>query len=191
MKRKLILFGMMCALGIAACFLTAFQRKPVISVNGDKIYEEEYSFLSHVFTGGTGEESSTEDDKVAFAKIEQQMLKDYGIIEDISYSVFLEMVKEENIRREKAIQAGEKIHGPKEYDARVYYDYIYSEAKERLIKEVLINQMLEEEIQDFAQTNGIQIKGTEDKQQIRYQLAKERCASELKERKNQAVIKED
>lgn len=31
----------------------------------------------------------------------------------------------------------------------------------------------------------------EDKQQIRYELAKERCASEFKKRKNQAVIKED
>lgn len=191
MKKKSILFGVICALGIAACFITAFQRKPVRSVNGDKIYEEEYSFLSHVFTGGMGEENNRADDRVAFAKIEQQMLKDYGIVEDISYSAFCEKLKEENAGRKEAIQAGEKIYGPKEYDARVYYDYIYSEAKERLIKEVLVNQILEEQIQDFAQKNEIEIKGVVDKQRILYQLAAEMYAEELKEREKRAVIKKD
>lgn len=191
MKRKLILFGVVCILGIAASFLTVFQRKPVISVNSDKIYEEENAFLSHVFTGGMEEGSDIADDRVIFAKIEQQMLKDYGIIEDISYSAFRKKVKEENARREQAMQAGEKIYGPKVYDARVYYDYIYSEAKERLIKEVLVNQIFEDQIQNFARMNEIEIKGAEDKQQIRYRLAKEMYMAELKERENRAVIKKD
>ncbi len=191
MKGKIILFGAVCMMGIAACFLTAFQRKPVISVDGDKIYEEEYSFLSHVFTGGMGEGNDTADERVVFAKIEQQMLKDYGIIEDISYSAFQEKVKEENARREQSIQAEEKIYGPKEYDARIYYDYIYSEAKERMIKEVLVNQILEEQILSFAQKNEMEIKGTEDKQQIQYMLAKEMYMADLKERENHAVIKKD
>lgn len=191
MKRKIILFSVVCILGIAACFLTAFQKKALITINGDKIYEEEYFFLSHVFTGGMEEESCTTEDRVVLAKIEQQMLKNYGIIQDVSYSIFVKEVKEENARREDAIQAGEKVYGPKKYDARVYYDYIYSEAKERLIKEVLINQVLKEQIQDFARKNEIEINGIEVEQQIRYQLAKEMYMSELKERKNQAVIKED
>ncbi|MGC6174232.1 hypothetical protein [Lacrimispora sp. 38-1] len=189
MKRRLIICGTVCVLGIAAFLLTLFQRKPVILINSDKIYKEEYSFLSHVFTGSIGEKDDTADDRVAYAKIEQQMLKDYGIIEDISFSTFQEKVKEENARREQAVMAGEKIYGPEKYDARVYYDYIYSEAKQRLIKQILVNQISEELVQDFAKKNDIKIMRESGRQTIRYELAGKLYVAELEKRKQGAVIK--
>lgn len=190
MKKKTYMIGTVFILCVAACFLTAFQSKPVITVNGDKIYEDEYSFLSHVFTGGVQAGEQGPEDRVTFAKIEQQMLKENAVIEDISYSTFCKSVEKENEARKKAIVAGEKIYGPKEYDVKIYYDYIYSEAKERMIKDVLLSRISEDDVIRFAKTNGFELKEEEEKQHIRYQIARECYMAELKERVSKAVVKE-
>lgn len=191
MKKRSYMIGIVFILCAAACFLTAFQRKPVITVNGDKIYEAEYSFLSHVFTGGVqaGERGATE--RAVYAKVEQQMLKENAVIEDISYSAFCKAADKENEARKQAVDEGRKIYGPKLYDARVYYDYIYSEAKERLIKDIFMTRISEDQIMHFAETNGLETKEGEDKSYICYQIAKESYRSELKERISNAVIKTD
>ncbi len=188
MKKRTYMIGTVFILCVAACFLTAFQSKPVITVNGDKIYEDEYSFLSHVFTGGVQAGEQGPEERVTFAKVEQQMLKENAVIEDISYSAFCKTVEKENEARKKAIVAGEKIFGPKEYDARIYYDYIYSEAKERMIKDILMSRVSEDEVICVAKTNGFERK-EEEKQHIRYQIAKENYMTELKERVSKAVVK--
>jgi hypothetical protein len=188
MKKRTYMIGTVFILCVAACFLTVFQSKPVITVNGDKIYEDEYSFLSHVFTGGAQAGEQGLEDRVTFAKVEQQMLKENAVIEDISYSAFCKTVEKENEARKKALVAGEKIFGPKEYDARIYYDYIYSEAKEQLIKDVLMSRVSEDEVIRGAKTNGFERK-EEEKQHIRYRIAKENYMTELKERVSKAVVK--
>ncbi|RKD31580.1 hypothetical protein [Lacrimispora algidixylanolytica] len=190
MKKRTYMIGTVFILCVATCFLTAFQSKPVITVNGHKIYEDEYSLLSHVFTGGVQAGEQRPEDRVTFAKVEQQMLKENAVIEDISYSAFCKTVEKENEARKKAIVAGEKIYGPKEYDTRIYYDYIYSEAKERMIKDVLMGRISEDEVIRVTETNGSELKEEEDKQYIRYQIAKECYMAELKERVSKAVVKE-
>lgn len=189
MKKRTYMIGTVFILCVAACFLTAFQSKPVITVNGDKIYEDEYSFLSHVFTGGIQAGEQEPEDRVTFAKVEQQMLKENAVIEDISYSAFCKTVEKENEVRKQAIVAGEKIYGPKEYDTRIYYDYIYSEAKERMIKDVLMSRISEEEVIRVAKINGFELKEEEEKRHIRYQIARECYMAELKERVSKAVVK--
>lgn len=191
MKKKLFLVVSAGILSIAVCFLMAFEKKPEILINNDKIYEEEYQFLSQVFTGGMKEKEDTDTDRVIYAKIEQQMLKEHKIIEDISYSVFKQNLKEENSRRKQALENGEKIYGPKEYEAKIYYDYIYSEAKEKMIKQILIKQISEEQVQSYAETNERTAELTEEEeQQIRYLLAKEMYINEIKDRVYKAVIQE-
>jgi hypothetical protein len=188
MKKRLYMIGTVSILCAAACFLTAFQSKPVITVNGDKIYEAEYSFLSHVFTGGVQAGELGAADRAANAKVEQQMLKENAVIEDISYSAFCKAADKENEARKQAIGAGEKIYGPKEYGARVYYDYIYSEAKERMIKDVLMSRISEDQVIRFAELNGLEVKEGEEKRLICYQIAREYYISELEERVSKAVI---
>lgn len=191
MKKKLFLVVSAGILSIAVCFLMAFEKKPEILINNDKIYEEEYQFLSQVFTGGMKEKEDTDTDRVIYAKIEQQMLKEHKIIEDISYSVFKQNLKEENSRRKQALENGEKIYGPKEYEAKIYYDYIYSEAKEKMIKQILIKQISEEQVQSYAETNERTAELTEEEeQQIRYLLAKEMYINEIKDLVYKAVIQE-
>lgn len=191
MKKKLFLVVSAGILSIAVCFLMAFEKKPEILINNDKIYEEEYQFLSQVFTGGMKEKEDTDTDRVIYAKIEQQMLKEHKIIEDISYSVFKQNLKEENSRRKQALENGEKIYGSKEYEAKIYYDYIYSEAKEKMIKQILIKQISEEQVQSYAETNERTAELTEEEeQQIRYLLAKEMYINEIKDRVYKAVIQE-
>jgi hypothetical protein len=189
MKKRTYMIGAVFILCVAACFLTAFQSKPVKTVNGDKIYDSEYSFLSHVFTGGVPAGELGPEDRVIVAKVEQQMLKENAVIEDISYLAFCKMLEKENEARKQAIAAGEKIYGPKEYDARIYYDYIYSEAKERMIKDVLMNEVSEDQVMRVAKINGIELKEEEEKRQIRYQIAKDCYMAKLKERVSKAVIK--
>lgn len=191
MKKNFYIFGTAFLLCINFFLLTGFQKKPVLFVNGDRIYEEEYLFLSQVYTGGMAEEEKGTRNRAACAKVEQQMLKENNVVEDISFSSFLNKVNQENEARKKAMDAGERIYGPKEYDARIYYDYIYSEAKEKMIKNVLMSQITDQEIKSFGEKNGIDLREKEEVQLIRYQLARDRYIVQLKDRVLKAMIKAD
>ncbi len=59
-------------------------------------------------------------------KIIQQLALNYGLVNDISYSSFLDRMKKENRRREVAVKRGEVIYGPIQYSREVYYDYVNS-----------------------------------------------------------------
>ena len=118
-------------------------EKPVITVNGDAVYEDEYTFLTKVSTGISGETGGRE--RVTALKCEQQLLKSYNIVEDISYDGFLEEVKQVNRERKEELERGGHVYGPETYTAQIYYDYKYSEARETLIRQVLMGEIKDPE----------------------------------------------
>lgn len=72
-------------------------------------------------------------------KIEQKLLKDYGIVTDITYTNFLENLKKENKRRNKALKSKQVIYGPVNYSEREYYDYLLTTNIIKL-KEILVQK---------------------------------------------------
>ena len=75
--------------------------KPVLVINGERIYQEEYNFLSKVSTGVTGEKDT--DQRVILMKLEQQLLNKNGVVGDISYDAFINELNNVNQEREKGI----------------------------------------------------------------------------------------
>ncbi|TXK84156.1 peptidylprolyl isomerase [Paenibacillus sp. N3.4] len=58
-------------------------------------------------------------------KQQQITAKKYGVMKDISYEGFLKSLLQENERRRSALQNRQVIYGPKEYDERGYFEYIF------------------------------------------------------------------
>ncbi|NQX64344.1 hypothetical protein [Paenibacillus qinlingensis] len=65
-------------------------------------------------------------DRLKEVKVQQFLAQEYGLVNDLSYAVFLENWLTENQRREKAIKNNQVIYGPKQYDERGYYTYVFS-----------------------------------------------------------------
>jgi len=76
-------------------------------------------------------------DKLKSIKEEQILFKKYGLANDISYSGFLKALNaENNLRKKKAAQKA-VIYGPEQYDAKVYYDYLQGDRREKLQTKLL------------------------------------------------------
>ncbi|QUH27718.1 peptidylprolyl isomerase [Vallitalea guaymasensis] len=69
-------------------------------------------------------------------KIEQLLFREKNVVEDISYKTFIKSFIEENERRKKALDKGEIIYGPKEFQEDDYYSYLHSK-RVLLLKEIL------------------------------------------------------
>ena len=71
-------------------------------------------------------------------RIQLDLARDEGLISDTSFSAVMQLRKEENDRRAKAIQSGRVLYGPREYSEAVFFDYLISNLvirlKERLIE---------------------------------------------------------
>ncbi len=138
-------------------------NKIVATVNGDPVYTEEfrerllmqkvpvqkYFEKKYGIQAGNdfwednfeGENPSKKAKDMALnecvrIKVEQQLARDKGLLEDISYPAFLKQLEKENKRRKKAVENNEIIYGPVEYQKNVYYEYLYSNMKIAL-KELL------------------------------------------------------
>lgn len=59
-------------------------------------------------------------------KAEQKLMKEKGIIEDMTYSTYLKALEKENERRRVALKNNQVIYGPKQYTEDTYYDYLHS-----------------------------------------------------------------
>lgn len=164
MKKNIMILGMFIfiILGLAV-WIQSIKKGPVIIVNGEEIYEEEYNFLKRVSTGYM--EGKNEEECVTIAKCEQILLKKYKIIEDISYEGFLEELKQENQERKTILAQGGILYGPNLFSPEVYYDYKVSDAREKLCREILMDEVTDKEV--IEHSNGIDV----DKKQIKYQIA--------------------
>ena len=71
-------------------------------------------------------------DRLKAIKIQQILMKEYGLLTDISYSGFVRRLEIENARREKAWMNNIPIYGPIQFEEKAYYDYLLSERIEKL-----------------------------------------------------------
>jgi hypothetical protein len=62
-------------------------------------------------------------EKLIKIKIEQILMKKYGILDDIGYSRFLQDFENENKERMERINKNQVIFGPKQFQVKMYYDY--------------------------------------------------------------------
>lgn len=174
MKKKMMILGMLIfiILGLVV-WAQSIMKEPVIIVNGQKIYEEEYNFLKRISTGYM--EGKNEEERVIIAKCEQILLKRYKIIEDISYEGFLEELKQANQERKMILAQGGILYGPNLFSPEVYYDYKFSDAREKLCREILMDEVTDKEV--IEHSNGIDA----DKKQIKYQIAVIKYTDKLNE----------
>lgn len=162
--------------GIIIWFISV--GKPALVINGEKIYQEEYDFLSKVSTGVTSEKDG--DHRVIMMKLEQQLLNKNGVVGDISYDAFVNELNSVNQEREKALENGSPIYGPSQYSKKVYYDYKYSEAREVFIRDYLMQSISDEEYNTYLKDLGETNLTTEKQLLIRYQIAQKKYQEEIK-----------
>ncbi|HHW00551.1 MAG TPA: hypothetical protein GXX36_13460 [Clostridiaceae bacterium] len=154
------------------------ENKIVATVNGDPVYVEEFrerllmqkvpvqqffrekygiqagdGFWESYFEGENPLKTAKEMalNECVQIKVEQQLGRDKGLVEDISYPAFLKQLEKENKRRKKAVENNEIIYGPVEYQKNVYYEYLYSNMKIAL-KELLEGkeiQFTEEDLMSY------------------------------------------
>lgn len=88
-------------------------------------------------------------------KIEQLAAKEKGLISDTGYEKFSTAFNEENERRKKALERGEVIYGPKQYNEEFYYDYLFGAAirnlKEKLSREAF--DVSEQNLESYYETH--------------------------------------
>lgn len=65
-------------------------------------------------------------------KLEQALALEHGLLEDASYSAFLQRLGAENARREEALRRGEVIYGPQQYGEAEYFSYLHANLVEQL-----------------------------------------------------------
>lgn len=86
------------------------------------------AFWSTSFNGEIPEEKVKQAalKQIANIKVQQLMAKQHGLLDDLSYQVFLDKLSEENKRRAAALKTKQVIYGPQQYDEPVYYHYLFS-----------------------------------------------------------------
>lgn len=90
----------------------------VAFVNGFPIEDKELLLMIQLTANSQGKKESDETikaralEKLVRVKAAQQLAIRYGILNDISYSSFIEELNNENERRAKALESNEIIYGP-------------------------------------------------------------------------------
>ncbi|WP_098741311.1 peptidylprolyl isomerase [Paenibacillus sp. EZ-K15] len=106
-------------------------------------YNADYSedFWTSAYEGETpldyARQKTVQD--VARIKTEQSLMKQHGIIQDVSYASFLRNLAAENETRQQKIREGQPIYGPQQYGAEPFYSYTQSMNYQRLI-DTLVKQ---------------------------------------------------
>lgn len=72
-------------------------------------------------------------DELTKVKIEQIIMKENGIVSDISYEAFLKSYEQENKDRAKKLANKQPIYGPQKYGLAEYYSYYHSMNVQKLI----------------------------------------------------------
>lgn len=72
---------------------------------------------------------------------EKLLMREYGIIDDISFAGFIEELEKENNRRKKAAAEGLPVYGPLQVDEKIYYEYLRTERVEKLKKNLAVKKI--------------------------------------------------
>jgi len=68
-------------------------------------------------------------------KVQQQFIRDQGLIGDFSHEAFLRDFEAENIHREETIQEGGIVFGVERFDLMTYYEFLFVNQVQRLLTE--------------------------------------------------------
>lgn len=164
MKKKYI-FGIIILVVILIAFSYKNHGALILKMDDYTIYKDEADFLSRIslqyksmidvwpeiqeMEGYTIDECQN----IILAKAEQIVLKNAGIVDDITYETFQKNLEEENAYRKNADAKGEIVYGPVEYAPEIYYDYIFSGYRSEYLENILGTSISEEEILEFYETN--------------------------------------
>ena len=58
--------------------------------------------------------------------VQQELARKYGLVQDISYSMFLQNLRAENAKRVAAEAQHEVVYGPIQYDAPTYFNDLFT-----------------------------------------------------------------
>lgn len=65
-------------------------------------------------------------DECVKVKVQQMLARDKNLIDDISYSAFLDKLKRENERRQLAVESKKVVYGPVNFSEQAYFSYYFS-----------------------------------------------------------------
>lgn len=65
-------------------------------------------------------------DQLTRIKVQQVLAREKGLVEDISYTGFLKLLKDENKKRREALARNEVIYGPQQYGEKEFFHYRFS-----------------------------------------------------------------
>jgi hypothetical protein len=84
-------------------------------------------------------------------KIQQMLAREKGLVQDISYSAFLKNLKQENEKRQLAVETKKVIYGPIEFTEQTYFNHIFSILIIKLKKVLAANEfeINEEKLRKF------------------------------------------
>lgn len=119
-------------------FMPFLQNNKALTVNYFKEkYNVEYNkdFWTNVYHGENPLAHAKQNavDDLLKIKIEQMLMKENGVIHDISYEAFLNSLDNENAQRKEKLQNKQPIYGPTQYGAFEFYSYSQSINYQKLI----------------------------------------------------------
>lgn len=79
-------------------------------------------------------------------KIQQILMKENGIVSDISYEGFLKSLEEENQKRQEAAKKNQVIYGPEQYGPNEYFDYQLSNNVYKLKEKLFSGAVTDKEL---------------------------------------------
>lgn len=79
-------------------------------------------------------------------KVQQLLMKQNGIISDISYEGFLKSLADENQRRQEAVKKGQIVYGPTQFGENEYFDYQFSNSVFKLKEKLYAGSISEDDL---------------------------------------------
>lgn len=162
------------AFGAWALFFRAPQTQWVMKVNGEPVWEEEFSFLLKAnrvsllsqIQEEYGEEAAAGEQQEALLreackelvishKVQQQLAVSLGVVDSFDFYDLQKQMEQKNADNQQAVKDGKPVYGLMKYDLQQYYSYAYSNAVLRS-KELLAQGELkpgEDEIKAYYEAN--------------------------------------
>ena len=94
-------------------------------------------------------------------KVQQALMKKYGIQKDISYAQFQTEYKHYTAQRAKAIAQGEIIYGPPQISEGEYYHYVFSNNLNQLQDSLMVHKIVDRK--GYQQWIDLQVKNAQIK----------------------------
>lgn len=88
-------------------------------------------------------------------KVQQMLAREEGLIDDISYTRFLDKLKKENERRQLAVESKKVIYGPINFTEQTYFSYYFSNLIIELKQILAANEfdLSENELREFYESH--------------------------------------